>query len=362
MTATFSVTATGSGLTYQWKKDGRQIAGATARTYRTAPTILADNNSTFRVYVSNGGGVVVSNIAKLYVNPAPSPTPRPSATPTPSPRPSPTPSPEPSPTPEPPGARNISTRFEVGTGDAVSIGGFILAGSAPHKMIVRAVGPSLVKAGIPADEALANPTVELHDSTGAIIASNDNWKESPSETEIEASGIAPTEDLEPAVLVDLEPGGYTAVVRGKGDTTGIGLVEIYDLDSSGDSTSTLANISSRGSVLTDNTVMIGGFIVNGQARVLLRALGPTLSAFRVKGALSNPTLEVYDQGGNLLVFNDDWRSDQMAEIEATGAAPNDYRESAALLDLPEGAYTVVVRGLGNTTGVALVEAYFLGPK
>ncbi len=229
-------------------------------------------------------------------------------------------------------------------------------------MIVRAVGPSLVKAGIPANETLANPTVELHDSTGAIIASNDNWRESLSKMEIEASGIAPTDDLEPAVLVDLEPGGYTAVVRGKRDTTGIGLVEIYDLDSTGDSTSTLANISSRGSVLTDNTVMIGGFIVNGQARVLLRALGPTLSAFRVKGALSNPTLEVYDQGGNLLVFNDDWRSDQMAEIEATGAAPNDYRESAALLDLPEGAYTVVVRGLGNTTGVALVEAYFLGPK
>lgn len=242
----------------------------------------------------------------------------------------------------------------------MSIGGFIFSGSAPHKVIVRAVGPSLVNFGIPAEQVLADPTVELHDSTGATIASNDNWKTSSNQTEIAASGIAPTSDLEPAILLHLDPGGYTAIVRGKGNTTGLGLVEIYDLDATGSSSSALVNISSRGSVLTDNTVMIGGFIVSGQAKILLRAIGPSLASYGVMGALGDPTMEVYDQGGNQVAFNNDWQSDQAAEIRATGASPRDARESAAVLNLAEGAYTIVVRGAGNTTGIALVEAYFLG--
>lgn len=232
----------------------------------------------------------------------------------------------------------------------------------PHNVIIRAIGPSLVAAGLPVAEVLADPIVELHDLAGAFLQTNDNWRESPDGAAIAASGIAPSDERESAVMVRLDPGLYTAVVRGKNETVGLALIEIYDLDPIGSVDSSLANVSSRGSVQTGDTVLIGGFIVSGSSKILLRSIGPSLTSFGVAGALTDPTIEVYDSSGTVLAFNDNWQSDNEAEIEATGAAPTDPREAAAILSLPEGAYTMVVRGAGNTTGIALVEAYFLGAE
>jgi sugar lactone lactonase YvrE len=246
---------------------------------------------------------------------------------------------------------NISTRLRVETGDDVLIGGFVITGSQAKKVMVRAIGPSL-----PLDGVLANPTLELHDSAGSLITSNDNWMEAPNLQEIIDSTIAPTNDLESAILLSLDPGLYTAIVRGVNDATGTGLVEVYDLDKTVDSK--LANISTRGLVQTGDDVMIGGIIVLGPdpQEVLLRAIGPSLL---VVGALADPTLELHDKDGAIIASNDDWRSDQEADIIATTISPTDDAESAILMTLTPDAYTAIVRGKDNTTGIALVEAYQL---
>ena len=225
-------------------------------------------------------------------------------------------------------------------------------------MIVRAIGPSLTNFGVPG--ALADPALELHGPGAFITITNDNWRDTQ-ETEIEATGIAPSNDLESAIVAMLPPGAYTAVVRGNNNGTGVGLVEAYDLDSAADAQ--LANISTRGFVDTGDNVMIGGFILgNGSAnaRVLIRAIGPSLTAFGVPNALADPTLELHNNNGAIIAANDDWRDTQQAEIEATGIPPSDDRESAIVGTLAPGAYTAIVRGKNNTTGVALVEAYQLG--
>jgi hypothetical protein len=257
----------------------------------------------------------------------------------------------PTPTPTPTTFGNISTRLRVETGDNVLIGGFIITGSQAKKVMVRAIGPSLPLAGL-----LANPTLELHGGTGALISSNDNWMDAPNKQEIIDSTIPPTNDLESAILMSLDPGLYTAIVRGVNDTTGIALVEAYDLDLGADSI--LANISTRGLVQTDDNVMIGGIIILGTdaQEVLLRAIGPSLP---LTGALADPTLELHDKDGVIIASNDDWKSDQEAEIMATGIPPTDDAESAILMTLTPDAYTAIVRGKDNTTGVALVEAYQL---
>ena len=214
--------------------------------------------------------------------------------------------------------------------------------------------------GIPLDQVLANPTLELHDVDGTLLASNDDWEGGAEAAEIANSGLAPTSAQEPAIIAHLNPGAYTAVVRGTNDTTGLGLIEIYNIDPA--SGATLVNVSSRGSVLTGNSVLIGGFIVSGDAQILLRAIGPSLISFGVNGALLDPTMEVYDSAGTLLASNDNWSSDQAAALAATGVAPRDLRESAVLMSLPKGAYTLVVRGVNGATGVALVEAYFMAAE
>jgi streptogramin lyase len=251
---------------------------------------------------------------------------------------------------------NISTRLAVQTGDNVLIAGFIITGKDPRDVILRAIGPSL---GSAVENALADPTLELHDSTGALIAANDNWKDAE-QAEIEATGIAPTDDLESAIVATLAPGAYTAVVRGANDTTGIGLAEVYDLNQA--TPSKLANISTRGFVDTLDNVMIGGFIVRPgggtDTSVILRAIGPSLGA-AVENALAEPTLELHDSSGALVAANDNWKDAQQAEIEATGIAPTDDAESALVALLAPGSYTVVVRGKGGTTGVGLVEVYSL---
>ena len=247
---------------------------------------------------------------------------------------------------------NISTRLRVETGDNVLIGGFIISGAQPKKIIVRALGPSL-----PLPGALADPILDLRDSSGALIRSNNDWR-SDQEAEIIATGIPPGNDLESAIVATLPANNsaYTATVRGVNNGTGVGLVEVYDLDRTVDSK--LANISTRGLVQTGDDVLIGGLIVTGQnpARVIVRAIGPSLP---VPGALANPTLELHDGNGALIASNDNWRTDQEAEIIATGIPPANDLESAVVVNFMAGNYTAIVRGVNNTTGVALVEAYGL---
>ena len=242
--------------------------------------------------------------------------------------------------------------MSVGTGDNVMIGGFIVTGTVPKKVIIRAIGTSLTP-GFP--EALLDPYLEVHDSTGAIIAANNDWQDGDKDAVL-ASGIAPTEDKESALVLTLDPGNYTAIVSGVGGTTGIGLVEVYDLSAT--EPSKLANISTRGLVQTGDDVMILGTIILGDApaKVIFRAIGPTLP---VPGAMADPTLELHDGMGNLIVSNDNWRSTQEAEIIATTIPPSNDLESAIVATLGPGEYTAIVRGTNNTTGVALVEAYQL---
>ncbi|MDQ3197836.1 MAG: hypothetical protein M3Q46_01390 [Verrucomicrobiota bacterium] len=253
----------------------------------------------------------------------------------------------------PPNLGNISTRLSVGTGDSVMIGGFIITGPGDKNVIVRAIGPSLGTGGLAG--ALSDTVLELHDQTGAIIATNDDWK-STQKDEIIATTVPPTNDKESAIVRRLNPGSYTAVVVGKNNATGIALVEAYGLDG----TARLANISTRGLVQTGDNVMIGGFIVldNGnEANVIVRAIGPSLAG--VSNALADPTLEIHDQNGATVASNDNWKSTQQTEIIATTVPPPNDKESAIVEMLPAGAYTAIVRGKNNTTGVALVEAYNL---
>ena len=250
---------------------------------------------------------------------------------------------------------NISTRLRVGTGENALIGGFIITGSEPKKVIIRAIGPSLGAQGVAG--VLANPTLELFDGAGNPIAFNNNWKDSQ-QGEIEASTIPPGNDLEAAIVRTFDPGNYTAVVRGQDDTTGIGLVEVYDLGAAAQSK--LANISSRGFVETGENVLIGGFIVGGGGqgtRVVVRAVGPSLGEQGVAGALQDPTLQLVDANGSEIRANDNWEDGQRAELEALQIQPANDLESAVIASLNGGNYTAIIRGTGDSTGVGLVEVY-----
>jgi sugar lactone lactonase YvrE len=251
---------------------------------------------------------------------------------------------------------NISTRAFVQTGDKVMIGGFIITGSGQKRVIVRAIGPSLVNHGI--TNPLQNPTLELHDHTGTVIASNDNWMNAPNRQEIINSGLAPTNNLESAILTSLNPGAYTAVVRGVNNGTGIALVEVYDLNTS--ALSELTNISTRGFVETGDNVMIGGFINsggNGNTQVLVRALGPSLRPFGITNPLPNPTLKIANANGQVVASNDDWKTTQQSAIQGTGLAPMNDLESAILISLPNAAHTAIVADKNGASGVALIEVY-----
>jgi len=256
---------------------------------------------------------------------------------------------------------NISTRMRVLTGEQVLIGGFIITGSDPKNVIIRGIGPSLNGVGV----TLADPTLELHQGS-ATLTTNDNWKINDQtgqsqQAEIEATTVPPTNDLESAIVMTLNPGAYTAILAGKSGGTGVGVVEVYDLARAANSQ--LANISTRGFVDTGDNVMIGGLIVGGgSAHVLVLALGPSVP---VGGALADPTLELHDVNGAAIATNDNWKVDdqtgqsQQAEIEATTIPPTNDLESALLQTLAPGNYTAIVRGKNNTTGVGLVAAYNL---
>ena len=252
---------------------------------------------------------------------------------------------------------NISTRLEVKTGDQVGIAGFIITGGTAQ-VVVRAIGPSLASYGI--DGPLADPTLELHDSTGAVIASNDNWGDSQA-AELESLGLSPYNSLESAIVRTLAPGSYTAIIQGKDGATGVGLVEAYNVTSAPGVK--FGDISTRGFVDQGENVMIGGFIVSGQPsagdaeEVVVRGLGPSLASLGVSGTLQDPVLDLYNGNGDVIASDDNWKDSQATEIEAAGLAPTDDREAAILTTLLAGAYTAVLHGKGTATGNGLIEAY-----
>jgi len=246
---------------------------------------------------------------------------------------------------------NISTRARVEVGEDAMIGGFIVWGTSPKKVLIRGLGPSLPLTG-----ALSDPVLDLYDSSGNLVASDDNW--TADRLNILGTQVAPSSEREAAILMTLDPGAYTTVVHDRTNQPGQSLVEVYDL-APGDSL--LANISTRGKVEIGDNVMISGFIIGGgdPTKVLVRAVGPSLAGQGIFFPLVDPVLEIHDSTGKLIKTNDNWRSTQQSEIAATGIAPTNDNESAVLLTLDPGSYTAIVRGQGSATGVALVEVYNL---
>lgn len=253
---------------------------------------------------------------------------------------------------------NLSTRAPVLTGDNVLIGGFVVEGAAPKRVLVRVPGPSLAAFGVAG--ALGDPNLEIVDAAGTRVVFNEDWAGGGQQAEIAASGFAPTDSREPAVVLTLNPGAYTAIVRGRETQTGIALVEAYDLDAAG--AARLGNVSTRARVGAGDSVVIGGLVVQGTRpkRIILRALGPSLTAFGVSGALATPQLELRDAAGRLLARNAGWSAGfQAQELVAARLTPGDPREAALIAWLAPGAYTAIVRGADGAEGVALVEAYEL---
>ena len=255
---------------------------------------------------------------------------------------------------------NISTRMRVLTGNNVLIAGFIITGTDPKKVIIRGLGPSLTSVGVPG--ALGDTTLELHQGS-STLATNDNWKTDDQtgqsqEATIRATTIPPNNDLESALVATLNPGAYTAILAGKNQTTGIGVVEVYDLNQAANSK--LANISTRGFVDTGDNAMIGGFIVGGTgggaAKVIVRGLGPSVP---VSGTLQDPILELHDGNGTTIATDDNWKDVQQDDIQASTIPPNNDLESAIVRTLVPGNYTAVLRGVNNGTGIGLIEVYNL---
>jgi hypothetical protein len=260
--------------------------------------------------------------------------------------------------------------MRVQTGNNVGIGGFIIAGNASKQVIIRGIGPSLIHFGVPG--VLADPTLELTGGCTAEIClpgtivhmTNDNWRDTQ-EAEIQATGIPPTDNLESAIVADLLPGAYTAIVKGKNDTSGVGLIEIYDLSHG---ISKLANLSTRAFVSTGSDVVIAGFLLgdsNTTDRIVVRGIGPSLApnSFPASAVLADPTLELHDANGALLLANNDWHDNpaQAAELIEDGLALTNNLESGIAATLPPGLYTAILAGLNGGTGIGLVEVYDLGP-
>jgi hypothetical protein len=252
--------------------------------------------------------------------------------------------------------------MRVQTGDNVGIGGFIIAGTAPKHLLVRAIGPSLAQVGVP--NALADPVLELHGPGAFATITNNNWRDDPvQESAIIATGLAPANNLESAIDTTLNPGAYSAVLRGRDNTTGVALIEVYDLSLA--VSAKLANISTRAFVSTGDDIVIAGFILGGNTgsdRVVLRGLGPSLTGFGVPDALPDPRLELRDSNGALLMANNDWQDDaaQASELTLAGLAPANPLESAIAATLSPGLYTALLAGQGNGTGVGVVEIYDRG--
>ena len=252
---------------------------------------------------------------------------------------------------------NISTRMQVLTGNDVMIGGFVIGGGSNKTVAIVATGPSLAAFGIA--NPLANPTLRLvRSSDQAVLATNDDWQSAPNAAQLTAAGFAPSNPLEAAILINLPPGAYTAIVEGVSGGTGVGVVAVYEVDAIN---TPLVNISTRGRVLTGNDVMIGGFVINGSGpqTVAIVGTGPSLAPFGITNPLPNPTLSLVRSSDQaVLASNDNWGSAaNAAAIQASGFAPTDPLESAILISLPPGAYTVILSGVGGGTGVGVVGVY-----
>jgi hypothetical protein len=259
--------------------------------------------------------------------------------------------------PPAPGAQslNIATRGRVASGDSVLIAGFIITGSGSKNVVVRAIGPSLTSSGI--SDGLPDPVLELRAADGSLIETNDDWRSN--QAAIMATGLAPTNDRESAIVRSLSPGVYTAIVQGKGSATGVALAEVYDIDTA-PSPSQLANISTRGLVQTDNNVLIGGFQLGGSSHaplIVVRALGPSLADFAVASPVADPNIEFHDSNGATLSANDNWRDTQQLEVLYLNLAPKRDAESAVMIQPVPGPYTAIVKGRNGGIGVGLVEIF-----
>ncbi|MFN2622889.1 MAG: hypothetical protein ABR611_08600, partial [Chthoniobacterales bacterium] len=258
-------------------------------------------------------------------------------------------------------ALNIATRMQVQAGNNVLIGGFIITGNAPKSVAMRGIGPSLAQFGVTG--VLTDPTLELRGSNGSLIFASDDWQDNSAQAaQLRALGLALRDPKESGIVATLQPAPYTAILAGKNGETGVGLVEVYDTDQTADSQ--LANISTRGFVLTDNNVMIGGFILgknSGNARIAVRGIGPSLAQFGLNPVLADPTLELHDGNGALLIANDNWQDDSAsaAQLSANGLAPQNPLESGIFTSLPPGAFTAILAGKNGGTGIAVVEVFNL---
>jgi hypothetical protein len=233
----------------------------------------------------------------------------------------------------------------------------VIGGTANKTVAIVAQGPSLAAAGIA--NPLANPTLTLvRSSDNAVIATNDNWGTAANAAQLQAAGFAPSNPLESAILITLAPGAYTALVSGVGGGTGVGIVAVYEVDHP---EVPLANIATRGLVLTGNDVMIGGFIIQGTGaqKVAVVATGPSLAAAGITNPLANPTMTIVRSSDNAVIAtNDNWGTDvNAAALSAAGFAPSNPLESAVLLTLAPGAYTAIVSGVGGGTGVGIIAVY-----
>jgi uncharacterized repeat protein (TIGR01451 family) len=297
--------------------------------------------------------------ATATATPTTTATPTATATSTPTATPSTTPTATATPTATPAQAVNLSTRLRVETGDKVMIGGFIVTGQIPKAVVLRGLGPSLAKFGL--TDLLLDPVIELRGASGNLIFRNDDWKDTQ-RNQIEGTPFQPTDDRESVIVTTLPPTSYTVILTGKNGTTGIGAVEVYDNNQGGDSE--LANMSTRGFVQTDDKVMIGGFtlgVSNGATRIAVRGLGPSLAQSGLANVLADPTLELRDANGALLVANDDWQSDPVsaAQLTANGLALPNPKESGIFTSLPGGQFTAILAGKNGGIGVGLAEIYNL---
>jgi hypothetical protein len=253
---------------------------------------------------------------------------------------------------------NISARAAVGTGDNAAIAGFIVTGPAPKPVVIRGIGPSL---DMDPAGRLNDPTIDLYNAAGELIRSNDNYQDSPGLFLIERFGLAPSDSREAAMAPVLDPGSYTAVLRGANNTTGVGLIEVYDIDLRNGSK--LANLSTRAFVGNGENVLIGGVLLRGNRinQIVFRGLGPSLASGGVTNALQDTTLEIVDSNGFTVAGNDDWKDGpNVLDLQEAGLQPNNDQEAAILMPLVTGNYTAILRGKGDSTGIGLIEMYQLG--